>query len=410
MEPLLFITDITIILFAGIIGTLLGKFLRISNVLLLIITGIGLGYLSFPGRKLFDFSPEFLTIIAIIALVVVIFDSSARFKWKLVDQLTGRALKLAIVFLFINAFLLSIAFSYLFHFDNLFLILIFAATMGATAADVCLMLFKTTGQNSNHNKIIELLRIESIINTPLTVLLPFIIFDLMKVLPQENTIVLTTFFDQLKPFINQFVVGIGAGVLVGLILGKIFKKGVSQNFSPLLLLVSAFLTYILAEHLGGNGILAVAVTGLFFGNYYLEQKKELYSFSTLFGSFLMIIVFIMMGIDFKITGISQVFFLNSLKLFGIYVIIRCLAVYISSLHDKVTFRERLFMTFVMPKGIGVATVIFALSTQLGSYPELKTIIDLMILFVLYSLILTTIAAPFTKFWFGKKSFEKEMSS
>ncbi len=409
MESLPFITDITIILLTGILGTVLAKYLKISNVLVLILAGIGLGYVSFPGRKLFDFSPDFLTIIAIIALVVVIFDSSARFKWKLVDQLTGRALKLAIVFLFINAFLLSIAVSYLFHFDNLFLILIFAATMGATAADVCLMLFRTTG-NNNHNKIIELLRIESIINTPLTVLLPFIIFDLMKVLPQENTILLTTLFEQLKPFINQFVVGIGAGVLVGLILGKIFKNGVSENFSPLLLIGSAFLTYVLAEHLGGNGILAVTVTGLFFGNYYLEQKKELYSFSTLFGNFLMIIVFIMIGIGFKITGISQVFFFNSLKLFGIYIIIRFLAVYTSSLHDKVTFKERLFMTLVMPKGIGVATVIFALSTQLGSYPELKTIIDLMILFVLYTLVLATIVAPFAGFWFGKKTPKNESSS
>lgn len=405
MESLPFLTDLTIILLVGIICTVLARYLRISNVLLLIFAGIGLTQITVPGRTLFNFPPAFLAIIAIIALVIIVFDSSARFKWKLVDQLTGKALKLATVFLFVNAFLLSIAVSYIFHVDNLFLILIFAATMGATAADVCLNLFKShTG-----NRIIELLRIESIINTPLTVLIPFIILDLMKALSAENqgsALLLNTLFEQLKPFISQFVVGIGAGVLIGLILGKIFKKGVSDSFSPLLLIASAFLAYILAEHLGGNGILAVAVTGLFFGNYYVEQKKELYSFSMLFGNFLMILVFILVGIGFKIEGITQTFFLNSLKLFGVYILIRFLAVCISTLHDKITFKERLFMTFIMPKGIGVATVIFALSTQIAVYPELKSIIDLMVLFVLYSLVLATITAPFTQFWLGKTSDKK----
>ncbi|MBI3031925.1 cation:proton antiporter [Candidatus Woesearchaeota archaeon] len=411
MESLPFLTDLTIILFVGIMCTVLARYLRISNVLLLILAGIGLTQITFPGRALFDFPPAFLTIIAIIALVIIVFDSSARFKWKLVDQLTGKALKLAIVFLFVNAFLLSIAVSYLFYLDNLFLILIFAATMGATAADVCLNLFK----NHQGNKIIELLRIESIINTPLTVLIPFIILDLMKALSvssdesQGKTLLLTTLFEQLKPFISQFVVGIGAGVIIGLILGKIFKKGVPESFSPLLLIGSAFLAYILAEHLGGNGILAVTVTGLFFGNYYVEQKKELYSFPTLFGNFLMILVFILVGIGFKITGINLIFFLNSLKLFGIYILIRFLAVYISSMHDKSTFKERLFMTLIMPKGIGIATVIFVLSTQIAVYPELKSIIDLMVLFVLYSLVFATIVAPFTRFWLGKGIENKNSS-
>src|SRR3989338_7856369 len=254
MEQLPFLTDLTILLIVGIVCTVLAKKLQISNVLLLILAGIGLTQIPYPERTLFQFPPAFLTIIATITLVIVLFDSSARFKWKIVDQVTGKALKLATVFLIVNAFLLSIAVSYIFEIKNLFLILIFSATMAATSADVSLTMLK---KYSTH-KIVEILRIESIINTPLTVLIPFIIIDLMKTIKVEGSLVIiTTLFEQLKPFITQFVAGIGAGVLVGLILGKIIKQGFNEKFSPLILLTAALLTYVLAENLGGNGVLAV---------------------------------------------------------------------------------------------------------------------------------------------------------
>ena len=119
MEQLPFLTDLTILLIVGIVCTVLAKKLQISNVLLLILAGIGLTQIPYPERTLFQFPPAFLTIIATITLVIVLFDSSARFKWKIVDQVTGKALKLATVFLIVNAFLLSIAVSYIFEIKNL---------------------------------------------------------------------------------------------------------------------------------------------------------------------------------------------------------------------------------------------------------------------------------------------------
>ena len=391
MEQLPFLTDLTILLIVGIVCTVLAKKLQISNVLLLILAGIGLTQIPYPERTLFQFPPAFLTIIATITLVIVLFDSSARFKWKIVDQVTGKALKLATVFLIVNAFLLSIAVSYIFEIKNLFLILIFSATMAATSADVSLTMLK---KYSTH-KIVEILRIESIINTPLTVLIPFIIIDLMKTIKVEGSLVIiTTLFEQLKPFITQFVAGIGAGVLVGLILGKIIKQGFNEKFSPLILLTAALLTYVLAENLGGNGVLAVTVMGLFFGNYYIKQNDDMYSFSTLFGNILMILVFMLVGIGMKINTISKDFFVNSLILFGIYLIIRLLCVYISFSDDNYNFKEKLFMTVNMPKGIAVATVAFALAAHIAAYPEMTVILDLIVLFILYSIFLSTLFIRF----------------
>ena len=51
-----------------------------------------------------------------------------------------------------------------------------------------------------------------------------------------------------------------------------YKKQYSEILSPVTLIASTILTYILAEELGGNGVLAVTTLGLFFGNVYIKRK------------------------------------------------------------------------------------------------------------------------------------------
>ena len=89
-------------------------------------------------------------------------------------------------------------------------------------------------------------------------------------------------FPFLKDFILRFVAGIGAGFLVGIIIFKVMKKAYSEILSPLAVITAALLTYILAENLGGNGVLAITTMGLFFGNVYVKQKIQLMEFSTFF--------------------------------------------------------------------------------------------------------------------------------
>ena len=95
------------------------------------------------------------------------------------------------------------------------------------------------------HKIIELLKIESIINTPITVLLPFIMLDFIQSVDVQVS--LQTLSTQIVPFLQQIVTGIGAGLLVGLIIFKLMRKAYSERYSPIAIIVAALLTYLLAE-------------------------------------------------------------------------------------------------------------------------------------------------------------------
>ena len=174
------------------------------------------------------------------------------------------------------------------------------------------------------------------------------------------------------------------------------SKQYSERLSPVAIVTAALLTYILAENLGGNGVLAVTTLGLFFGNIYIKEKKQLHEFSGMFANALEIFVFVLVGLMVAIPFTSE-FFIRSFFLFIVYLFIRFIALSLTFPRAKqYTNKEKLFMTLNAPKGIAVAVIVFTLATK--NIEGLKTMLDLSLAFVLYSIILSTIVTRFSKFF------------
>ena len=221
------------------------------------------------------------------------------------------------------------------------------------------------------------------------------------------------FTEYFIPFSQQIITGIGAGVFVGIIVLRFMKNFYSDKLSPLMLITSSLLTYIIAESIGGNGVLAVTVYGVFFGNMRVKKKLELKGFSNMLSNILEIVVFVLIGFLLPI-DLSFNFILKSLLLFVIMVILRFISIEIVYLNDHLNLKESIFISLNCAKGIAVAVVAFLLSNYilelpvmvegvklinvmpLIRYPGAEVIIDLMILFMVYSIILTTIMARFSQ--------------
>ncbi len=351
----------------------------------------------------------FLTSIAILALVMIVFDAASRFKFKEFDTFSARALKLASIFLLLNLIFLSISTLYIFKISSVLIVVLFSALMSGTSPDAILIMFKET-----KNRVVKMLEIESIINTPLIVLIPFIIIDLMNSIKQGiNISEVSLFMQQLAPFLQQFVSGIGSGILVGIVVLKIMRKKYSATLSPLAVITAALLTYILAENLGGNGVLAVTVMGIIFGSFYVKEKPKLHEFSSLFANSLEILVFILIGllIDFPL---NANFILKSVLLFFIFILIRFFAIMLTFSHSDFTFKEKIFMSLNVQKGIAVAVVAFTLSmlyldtkSVLFTSLNLTTILHLTLAFLLYSIIISTIIVKLSRFFIGVEVKQEE---
>ena len=380
ISVLLLLTYLAIILLIGLLTSIISHKFKIPNILMLLLIGVGLGRIDYRGGPLIEFPELFITGISIMALVMIVFDSASRFSLKKIDYFSLHTLWLSLVFLVFNLIFLTAFTMLIFDVKSIFLALIFAALMAGTSPAVVLSMFKNV-----KNKVFDFLGLESLLNTPLVVLMPFIILDLKTTLKDE--LIIATFIDQFVPLLQQFVVGVGAGVLVGLIMFKFMRKAYSAVLSPLAVVTSALLAYIIAENLGGNGVLAVTSMGLLFGNVYLKQKFQLKEFASVFSNSLEILVFVLIGIVIAIP-FSNEFLMKSILLFVLYLVIRFVSILFSLRGMDFTLKEKIFMSLNAQKGIAVAVVVFSLATL--QIEGMQTILNLSLAFMLYSIILSSI--------------------
>ncbi len=413
-EPLYMLSQITVLLFVGLVMGIIAKKLKLPSMLLLILTGALLSNLTFNGQPAFDLSSDFLINASILALVLIVFEGSSNFSIKDLDTYSESAFKIAILVLTLNLLFFSIATYYLFSIPSMILSLLFAAVMSGTDPGGVLSLFQ-----AKSNKITEILKFESVINTPFIVLIPFILLDLM----QFETAIFTNFLGQFFSFLQQIITGVGTGVVIAMISVRYMRRFYSEKLSPLILLTSALLAYLLSEQLGGNGVLAVTVLGVFFGNLTVKKKPELKEFSNTLSNILEMLVFILIGFLIPVK-LELHFILKSLLLFVIMIFIRFIAIQLVYMHNHVNIKERIFMALNCTKGIAVAVVAFILSNYILNIPIIEngmttvkaipligisgatTIIDLMIFFIVYSIILSSITARFSQHFIRLKVEEQ----
>ena len=390
---LVFLTYLGIILLAGLLTSILSNKLKIPHILLLLLIGIGIGKVQYNGNPLIFFPELFLTGISILALVMIVFDAASRFKPGKLDYFSLHTLWMSIIFLIFNLVFLTFFTTIIFDIKSIFLSLMFAALMSGTDPAAVILILK----NLNH-KVFDFLKLEALLNTPLVVLLPFLILDLERTV--QDQILISTFIGQFGPLLQQLIVGVGTGVLIGLIMFKFMKKQYSIVLSPLAVITSALLAYTIAENIHGNGVLAVASMGILFGKVYLKQKFQLQEFSTVFSSSLEILVFVLIGLIVSMPFTME-FFLKSSLLFALYLLIRFFAIAFSLRGMNFNLKEKIFMSLNVQKGIAVAVVAFSLA-NLG-IAGMDTILNLVLAFMLYSIILSAIALRASGFFIREET-------
>ena len=103
---------LSFLLLLGVLLSFLAVKIKISDILLLLITGIIIGLTG-----LLSFDTAFLTAFSIFALIMIIFDSTSKFKLREVGRFSPIALKLVIVFLIFSLISLSVLTHFFFSED-----------------------------------------------------------------------------------------------------------------------------------------------------------------------------------------------------------------------------------------------------------------------------------------------------
>lgn len=378
-NPIFSLSLLSFLLLIGVVVSIIAKKIRLPDILLLLLIGLSIGHYT----NIFSFDPTFLTSLAVFALIMIVFDSTSKFKLKELALFSGFSLKLAVIFFLLSLVILSLATHILFSQDvwqwqNLWISVIFGAMMGGNSPSVVLPLLQKM-----KTKIAEVLEFEAVISTPLIILVPFLVLEAFT-----GTVHAELFAVK---FLQGIITGIGTGIVIGLAVFKLMKTKYEPMLSPIAVIATALVTYTLSELIGGNGVLAVTALGIVFGVMTIKEKVELERFSGIFTNFLKIVVFILIGLLLKIP-LNTGFLIKSLILFAILIGIRYLSIKLSFMHHDLTRREKVFMTLTNSKGIGEAVMVFVLiGTGIAG---LATITELALLFILYSIVMSSIVVRF----------------
>ncbi|MCF7799036.1 cation:proton antiporter [Candidatus Woesearchaeota archaeon] len=400
------LTGLSVFLMLGLILTIFAKKLHISSLFLLLIGGFILSILQNKGFINLLFSDVLLISLALITLVVVVFDGSSKFTLKRVETYSISSLKVMLSFILFSSIILSPFIALLFfgkvHLQEILFGFIIAVTISGTDPTSVFRLIKYSA-----NKSVQILELESIFNTPFTIILPLIALEIIRSAGQDT--ISSVILGQLSPLVLQITAGIGVGVLFGFFISKMIRNHYSKELSPIILLASALLAYILAESIGGSGVLSVATMGLFFGNTIIRNKEDMQRFNELLGSIFVMLVFVLVGflVDIHFT-LSLV--LKSIILYILALFIRFQVIHATIRSAKFTWKERLFMTLLIPKGIAVAVVVFSLAVMqfdAAIMPLLQTTTQIIVLIMALSLLVATIVARFSHYFLQSPEAQEE---
>jgi len=384
--------------FGVIIANILRK-ARIPDTFFLLLLGLVLGPTVFThplvtkhiSITLVDVSamgavPDFLRVLA---LILVVFTGTFNLSWKVFKRFSDVSVNLAFVGVVFSTAFLGLVANLMFGLEPVYALLLGAVISGTGTG----VIYAFERSLSKSRRALTIIKVESIFNSPLTVLLPILFLDLVVMEPGA-------LFEPLK-YIAQFwqmiVAGVGTGIVIGFAVSKIMKT-MLKEYSSLILFSIALITYALAENVGGSGMLAVAICGLIAGNMVFpeREKEEVKRFEDQFSEMLRISVFTLLGAQ-----VTLPFNPNELLMaFAFFLVVFLsrpvfLIPTLGKERKKFTKRDVILMSFIAPRGLAAAAMAPIVASVLGSMgsPEIGSqMVNIIFLVILFSVLFSTIVA------------------
>ena len=144
-----------------------------------------------------------------------------------------------------------------------------------------------------------------------------------------------------------------------------------------------------------SGLLAVVIMGMVLGNQKIAELKEILYFKESLSILLISILFILLAANINIDEMLLIYNWNTLFLFLVVVfILRPIGVFLSTHKSKLKFNEKLFISWVGPRGIVAAGIasLFGLKLVLRGEPGAEFITPLVFMIVLGTVILNATTA------------------
>jgi cell volume regulation protein A len=323
--------------------------------------------------------------IAVVALVVILFNGGMRVGWRRSRQSAVPIVSLGLLGTFATAGLMTLAAHYLldFRWET-------AGLLGAAVAptDPAVM-FSVFGRKEIAGRTGTILEGESGANDPVGIALMLAAVSLAQADPTSVESAIGEFFLQLG-------VGVVFGILGACLIMLVARRIVLPNpaLYPLRTLAFAGVIYGLATVAHGSGFLAVYIAGILIGDADIPAKRSIERFHTSLASLAEIVVFVALGLTVDLTALGE----NNRWLDGLVLAVvlafvaRPVAVGPLLIPARLTQGERLF---VMWGGLrGAVPILLASFAVLGGVRDAERIYGIVFVVVAFSVTLQGATIPY----------------
>jgi cell volume regulation protein A len=323
--------------------------------------------------------------IAVVALIVILFDGGMRVGWSRFRESALPIVSLGLFGTFATAGLMTLAAHYLLSFSWQT-----AGLLGAALAptDPAVM-FSVFGRKEIGGRTGTILEGESGANDPVGIALMLAAVSLAQ---HDSTSVAGA--------VGEFFLELGVGVLLGVIGAYVLVFALRRvalpdpALYPLRTLAFAGVVYGVATVAHGSGFLAVYIAGILVGDAQIPAKRGIERFNTSLASLAEIVVFVALGLTIDLTALGT----NHRWLDGLVLAVvlafaaRPLAVGPLLIPARLTGSERLF---VMWSGLkGAVPILLASFAVLGGVDDADRIYGIVFVVVAFSVVLQGASVPY----------------
>jgi len=379
--------NLTMILFLGALAQWLAWRYRFPSIAFLLL----FGFMAGPIGRFVDpdalFGKTFIPIVSL-SVAFILFEGALSLKFSEVVS-TRKVVRNLVTFGALITLVLGAAASYYILKLDIWLSFLFAAILTVTGPTVILPLLRHIKPVS---KVSSVLKWEGIVVDPIGAILAVLVYQAM----------ITGEFETSHMFIvKHFAQIVGAGLFAGA-LGAVFFYQLLRNYLVPEYLQNPFtLALVACVFTGSNllmeesGLLAITLMGIMLANQKKVDVKNILVFKENLRVLLISILFILLSARLRIRDFE---YLNADSLIFMAVlifVIRPVCVFASSIKSDLNFREKLFISFMAPRGIIAASVssVFALNLIEAGHKNAAMIVPLTFMVIVVTVLFYSIVSP-----------------
>ncbi len=356
---------VALILALGVASQVLADRFRVPSVLFLILTGVAVGPKGLSLVTVEVFGGALRTIVGV-SVAIIVFEGSFHLKFEKLREAPSAALRLVTIGAVISFVGTTLTVRYALGAEWSIAGLV-GALLIATGPTVVTPILNVVPVR---DRVAAALETEGIVNDVTAAILAVVIFKLLASQESGATQYLFDFIQRLS--VGVFFGLITAGILWFLLVRVDLPTGWTPQNARLMTLVGAILAFSLADAIAAeSGVAAVATAGVVLGNADLPFEEQIEEFKGDVTIIVLSFVFIALATLIEFETLLALGWGGLLVVAAVALVLRPALVFLSTTGARFSRSEKLFMSFVGPRGIIPASVatLFAIQLQTPAPPS-----------------------------------------